>query len=115
MKKDKVKPAASSEPVSERAVPQAIEQLPMGQPVPPAEHLELPEVAEHGADMSGHQILAQEYQESVGYLGRNETTEQALAQKAERQGMKPDEVISAYLHEQLPRQDFYDQPVIIGV
>ncbi len=113
MKKDNAKPSASPEPVAEQSVPQAIEQLQPGQSVPPAEHLELPEATEHGEGADSHQLLAQEYHESAKLLGRSETTEQALVGVAQREGKQPDEVISAYLHEQLPRQDFYDQPVIV--
>lgn len=114
MKKEKSKPTANPETAAEPAVSAAIEQVPQGQALPVAEHIQLPEVAEQGEQRASGVILAEEYFESTKFLRRSETTEQDLSVQAERQGKQPDEVISAFIHEQLPRQDFYDQPVLLG-
>ncbi len=110
MKKDNSKQANTVEPaVSE--LPKAAEPAQLGQG--PADHHELPEAPEHGGD-AGHEILLHEYNESAKLLGLSATTEKTLVVDAERQGKQPDDVISAYLHEQLPKHDFYEQPVLLG-
>lgn len=100
MKKDNSKQASTAEqPVSE--ISKA------------ADHHQLPEAPEHGGD-AGHEILQQEYNESAKLLDLSQTTEKTLVINAEKQGKQPDDVISAYLHEQLPNHNFYDQPVLLG-
>jgi hypothetical protein len=113
MKKDSSKPQAhdSAKPelakVTEPEVTQAMQPM-------QAERAELPEaIGEGGAD-EGHRILAQEYRESAKLLGQSETTEMGLVALAKRQGISADAAISDYVNNQLPRQDFYNQPVLLG-
>ena len=115
MNKDNANLAGKPEPAAEHAVPQAIEQLSPGQPLPPAEQLPLPEAAERPAQSESDRILSEEYHEAAERIGGSGTTEKALVAMAAREGKQSDEVISQYLHEQLPRQDFYEQPVILAV
>lgn len=112
MTKDNSKPAASHDLPAEPVAQKPLDNAQVGQ-FSIAERLELPEASEH-AEVSGAQALAQEYHESAKLLGRSETTEKDLMLMAENAGKQPDEVISAYLHEQLPRQDFYEQPVLVS-
>ncbi|MBX9879778.1 MAG: hypothetical protein K2Y22_15075 [Candidatus Obscuribacterales bacterium] len=110
MKKDNSKQASAVESaVSEMAKAAEPAQLGHGH----VDHVELPEAVEHGG-VTGHEILLHEYNESAKLLGLSETTEKTLVMDAERQGKQPDEAISAYLHEQLPKHDFYEQPVLLG-
>ena len=113
MKKDNAKPTAIPETGAEPALPPAVEQAPIGQPAPPSEHIPLPEVL-NTVSTDSALILQEEYWESAKLLEPSETTEQVLAVQAERQGKSADEAILAYLHEQIPRQHFYEQPVLLG-
>jgi len=115
MKKDKAKPAATPDSAAEPGLPKAAEPAQFGQVQHRQEHVDLPKASGEGDAAEGHRILAQEYQESAKLLGLSETTEQGLVDLAQRQGKPADDVISDYLHEQLPRHNFYDQPVLLDM
>lgn len=120
MKKDNAKPAAIGDSAPQPEGPKTAEQAQFGQvhldQVPAmAEHVESAEVVGESDAGESHRILAQEYHESAKLLGLSETTEQRLVNLAQREGKPADEVISAYLHEQLPRHDFYDQQVLLDM
>lgn len=113
MKKDNSKPAANDSATPElakSAEPQ------VGQLMQPthAERAELPEAIGEGDAAQGHVGVADEYREAAKLLSRPETTEQTLVAMAQREGKSADDVMSDYLNSQLPRHDFYDQPVLLG-